>query len=198
MENLIRIITIAALTFIAGTGFGTYYHSEILARAHVLPGVGKPVAHVSQIKASDKEDTPATISMQTLDEPLPLVFSQSLEDKDIQEDLTKGAAVLPLGTKFGQPGNVVITAHSTGTSDFGPYRFAFAKLSEIKEGQAFTIQDQGIEYTYKVYGSEVVWPDQVDKLPDDERSTVTLVTCWPLWTDYKRLLVHGELTGVHY
>lgn len=138
----------------------------------------------------------STLVMEQLAEPLPLVYSDTLEEKQIQQYLKQGAAVLPLGTTFGQPGNVVITAHSSGFESFGPYRFAFTKLGELEAGEEFQITAGTTTYTYRVYAKEIVWPSQVDRLPDDDRSTVTLVTCWPPWTNLKRLLVHSELVGV--
>ena len=92
----------------------------------------------------------------------------------------------------------MVTAHSSGTAAFGPYRFAFAKLGELTTGQEFQVNTPAATYTYRVYGTEIVWPHEVDKLPNDDRSTVTLVTCWPLWTNFKRLLVHSELVNVEY
>jgi len=138
----------------------------------------------------------STLMMEQFIAPLPLVYSDTLEEKQIQQYLKQGAVVLPLGTTIGQPGNVVITAHSSGFESFGPYRFAFTKLGELEEGQEFQITTNGTTYTYRVYSKEIVWPNEVDKLPQDNRSTVTLVTCWPVWTNFKRLLVHAELIGV--
>jgi len=138
----------------------------------------------------------STLVMEQLAEPLPLVYSDTLEEKQIQQYLKQGAVILPLGTTFGQPGNVVITAHSSGFESFGPYRFAFTKLGELGAGEEFQITAGTTTYTYRVYAKEIVWPNQVDRLPDDDRSTVTLVTCWPPWTNLKRLLVHSELVGV--
>ena len=87
---------------------------------------------------------------------------------------------------------------SSGTAAFGPYRFAFAKLAELESGQTYQIKTPTAVYTYRVYGQEIVWPHEVNKLPQDDRSTVTLVTCWPLWTNFKRLLVHSELVSTDY
>ena len=65
------------------------------------------------------------LELPLMDEALPLVFSDTLEEAQIQEQLKRGAVVLPLGVDFGEEGNVVITAHSSGLNKMGPYRFAF-------------------------------------------------------------------------
>lgn len=200
--RIIVIATAPVLVFAAGVGAGAYYHAELLVlwRAYVLaPRQNEPIpaSPAPQIKGSaDAEQHTSTLSLDQLPEPLPLVYSGTLEEERLQEYLKEGAVVLPLGTAFGKPGNVVITAHSSGTAAFGPYRFAFSKLSELEAGQQFRVSTPTATYTYQVYGKEIVWPHQVDKLPSGDRSTVTLVTCWPLWTNFKRLLVHAELIDV--
>lgn len=189
--------TVTILFFAGGMVAGAYYHTELGVWWAALTGERQPVATAPAELPEIAPDT-SVLEMKQLDSPLPLVFSDTLDEGVIQEHLRNGAVVLPLGTSFGEQGNVVVTAHSTGTTSFGPYRFAFAKLSELKEGDEFSVKTPHATYTYRVFGNEIVWPHEVDKLPNDDRSTVTLVTCWPLWTNFKRLLVHGELVNVAY
>ncbi len=188
---------IIVFVLLLGIIIGVYYHTEL----SVLWGGVVPLPETSYTPTALPSVDPAAqsfIDLPSLDEPLPLVYSTTLDEHTLQEYLKNGAVVLPLGTTFGEPGNVVVTAHSSGTENFGPYRFAFAKLSELKEGDEYSISTPTATYKYKVYKKEIVWPTQVDKLPHDDRSTVTLVTCWPLWTNFQRLLVHTELVGVDY
>ncbi|MBI4021947.1 MAG: sortase [Candidatus Andersenbacteria bacterium] len=197
MLTRLVVSTLIILTaFSAGIAFGVYYHAELLVYWRVLvlaPRATNPPAPVSPPPATDTTAHNSALTFDQLPEPLPLVYSDTLEEERLQQYLKEGAVVLPLGTSFGEPGNVVVTAHSSGTAAFGPYRFAFAKLGELEAGQQFNISTPTATYTYQVYGKEIVWPHEVNKLPNDSRSTVTLVTCWPLWTNFKRLLVHAEL-----
>jgi sortase A len=183
------------LIFFSGVGAGVYYHTEIsvLARHYLGVEIVNPASTPLTQEAPPPTDAHSFVVLPKLEAPLPLVYSETLEENQIQEDLKRGAVVLPLGTTFGEAGNVVVTAHSSGSAAFGPYRSAFAKLSEINEGEEFSVTTPTGTYTYRVFGKEIVWPHQVDHLPQDDRSTVTLVTCWPLWTNFKRLLVHSEL-----
>ncbi len=185
--------------FALGIVGGVYYQNEILVywRSIMILNNSQPTTTPTPTQKPAESRAP-TLQMEQLEEPLPLVYSDTLEEQRLQEYLKEGAVVLPLGTAFGEPGNVVITAHSSGNQAFGPYRFAFSKLGEMKEGNEFTLHTSTAVYTYRVYGKEVVWPHEVDKLPNDDRSTVTLVTCWPLWTNFKRLLVHAELINTSY
>lgn len=186
------IIIVIILIFPVGLALGSYYHREAL----VLWQHSRWGSFFAPPTSGLSTPTPTTfssLSLSTVPEPIPLIFSETLDEPTLQEYLKQGAIVLPLGRNFGEPGNMVVTAHSSGTAAFGPYRFAFAKLSELKAGEEFSITTADHRYTYRVYGQEIVWPHQVDRLPNDDRSTVTLVTCWPLWTNFKRLLVHSEL-----
>lgn len=192
----VGLLIVVGVAIVSTLLTGAYYHNEIAVLLKKYLGVN--LATTNNGVPSNLPPTPVVSSesflkMSTLNEPLPLVYSDTLEEQQLQEYLKQGAVVLPLGTTFGEPGNVVVTAHSSGTAAFGEYRFAFARLSELEAGQEFTIATPQATYTYKVYAKEIVWPHQVDKLPNDDRSTVTLVTCWPLWTNFKRLLVHSEL-----
>ena len=187
-------IFIGLLILAGGVGIGFYYHPEISVLLNGLfplaaPTVPTPTATLN---------TENTLILPGISDPLPLVFSATLDEAQIQEMLKQGAVVLPLGIDFGQPGNVVVTAHSSGTAAFGPYRFAFARLAELQDGQTVTVKTPAADYTYKVYSQQIVWPHEVDKLPQGEKPTVTLVTCWPLWTNFKRLLVNAELIKTEY
>lgn len=189
------LVLLLALT--GSVAIGVYYHTELTILWRGIMQQSN-VAVTVPILPSINPQEDSFIILPSLDAPLPLVFSESLEEEQIQAYLKQGAVVLPLGTSFGEKGNVVVTAHSSGTASFGPYRFAFAKLSELNEDDVYSISTPKATYRYKVYKKEIVWPHEVDKLPNDDRSTVTLVTCWPLWTNFQRLLVHTELTGVEY
>lgn len=187
-------IGVVIIFFVLGIGVGAYYHTELWV---LWRGLTNNDTVVEPVTTPLTEDS-TFITLPGIEGPLPVVFSKTLDEPTIQGLLKEGAVSLPLGTSFGDKGNMVVTAHSSGFESFGPYRFAFAKLSELTPGQEYTVTTPKAVYTYKVYGSEVVWPTEVDKLPKGDKSTVTLVTCWPLWTNFKRLLVFSELVKTEY
>lgn len=191
---IVSLVLVSAVAAVAGAR----YHTELNVMWWGIQPVDHIVAEPTLVSPSPTPESGSFITLPGIDGPLPLVFSETLEEAVIQEHLKNGAVVLPLGITFGEPGNVVITAHSSGTASFGAYRFAFAKLSELNDGDEYSINTPTATYRYKVYKKEIVWPYEVNKLPQDDRSTVTLVTCWPLWTNFKRLLVHSELINVEY
>jgi len=97
----------------------------------------------------------------------------------------------------GQYGNAVIFGHSTLPQFFRPtnYKTIFSTLPTLTKGDIFTITYDGIQYRYKVYDMIVVDPTDLSPLEqifDD--SYVTLVTCVPPGTYWKRLNVKARLS----
>lgn len=94
----------------------------------------------------------------------------------------------------GQLGNVPISGHSSNEFyDDGAAKFIFARLSQLKKGDTFYLNYKGTRYTYSVTHSKVVKPTEVTALQiGDNKPMVTLITCTPIGTAEKRLLVFAE------
>ncbi len=128
---------------------------------------------------------------------VPLVLSASIDDGDILKTLNKGAALYPNGVLPGRLGNVFVSAHSTGEPWKGKYRFAFLKINELAEDNLIHLDYEGTRYTYRIFKSEIVRPEEGLKIVSDRPvPTVTLMACWPLWSTDKRILVTAELTNI--
>ena len=94
---------------------------------------------------------------------------------------------LPVG---GASAHCVLTAHS----GMGNLRM-FDDIRQLVPGDLVLLHTMGDTYAYRVTGSEVVWPDEVDSLAiEPERDLLTLVTCTPYGVNDHRLLVHCERT----
>ncbi len=95
----------------------------------------------------------------------------------------------------GQIGNTVLSGHSSNDLfDPGNYKFIFARLEQLAEGDTFYINYLGTRYTYSITKKEIVRPTDVQKLVYDTegKPVVTLITCVPLGTAQNRLLVTAE------
>jgi sortase A len=99
-------------------------------------------------------------------------------------------------SKPGQNGNVPIAGHSSNDAlapGDAAVKFIFAQLEQMKVGDTFYLNYKGIRYTYSVSKIMVVKPSQVTKLQiGKDKPYATLITCTPLGTAEKRLLVFGE------
>lgn len=97
-------------------------------------------------------------------------------------------------SKPGQVGNTVIAGHSSNDIvDTGAYKFIFARLEQLAVGDTVYVNHEGKRYAYTITKTEVVKPTEVSKLvyPTD-KPILTLITCTPLGTALKRLLVTAE------
>lgn len=94
----------------------------------------------------------------------------------------------------GQIGNTVISGHSSNDLfDGGDYKFIFAQLEKLKEGDIIYANYEGKQYAYAVREFKVVLPTEVSSvIRNDGKPWLTLITCTPLGTAQKRLLVFAE------
>lgn len=70
----------------------------------------------------------------------------------------------------------------------------FYLLGELNEGDIFFINYKGSNFTYKVYMKKIITTQESEYLnyTDSEKEIVILQTCWPIGTNWKRLLVFAE------
>ena len=70
----------------------------------------------------------------------------------------------------------------------------FYLLGELNNGDVIFVDLNGYNYTYKVYKQLVIDANQVQylKYTEPDKELVVLQTCWPIGTDWKRLLVFAE------
>ena len=113
------------------------------------------------------------------------------------EDLTKSLIHFLPRSLPGEYGNVVIFGHSTLPQLYNPkdYKTIFTYLSSLEKNNRMYIKMNDVQYEYEVYDMFVVNPDQVSVLEEKtDASYLTLITCVPPGTYWKRLVVRAKLT----
>jgi LPXTG-site transpeptidase (sortase) family protein len=114
-------------------------------------------------------------------------------EKDIQQALQDGVVHYPGTAEPGEHGNVVITGHSSYFLwDPGKFKDVFALLHQVVEGDTIIVYYNQKKYTYVAYEKQVVMPDQVDVLTQGGVDRLTLITCTPVGTNLKRLIVFAR------
>ncbi len=70
----------------------------------------------------------------------------------------------------------------------------FYLLGELKNGDEISLEKNSRIFTYRVYNQLVVKPSQTEylKYSDPTREVLILQTCWPIGTDWNRLLIFAE------
>lgn len=143
--------------------------------------------------------TTVTVSIEKLNVSAPMIWSKTDNEKDQLEELENGLAHFMGTASPGQKGNSIISGHSSNYAwAKGSYNYVFRNLNDLESGDVVTIktvQKNGriITYKYKVNEKYVAFPDEERIFAETENPTLTLSTCWPLGTNYKRVIVKAEL-----
>ncbi len=115
-------------------------------------------------------------------------------DLNLSEHLVNypGTAVPP------DNGNAIIFGHSTLPQLFDQtnYKTIFAKLHQVKNGDTILVSAENKLYKYKVFQMIVVSADDTSIFTQEfNKSYLTLVTCTPPGTTWKRLVVKAQLAS---
>jgi sortase A len=118
-------------------------------------------------------------------------------ESDMQAALRYGVIHYP-GTAYpGQEGNVVITGHSSYFPwDSGRFKDVFAVLHDMRKGDKILLYSNQKQFIYEVSSIEKVWPSDLNVLKPSAENKLTLITCTPLGTNIKRLVVEAKLISV--
>lgn len=114
-------------------------------------------------------------------------------EKDMQKALQNGVVHYPGTSLPGQTGNTVITGHSSYFPwDPGRFKDVFALLHEVKISDKLVIYYEQDKFLYEVTDIKVVLPEDVDVLKQTPGNQLTLITCTPIGTNLKRLIVTAK------
>lgn len=171
--------------------------------AYTSPGTSVPdniiVDPTTTIAVSDEP----RLIIPKLSIDVPAIYENTMgrtnkETYDLQmAAMSKGVAwfaVPKANSRPGQIGNVVLSGHSSSEwFETGDYKFIFARLEQMTIDDTIYLNYEGIRYSYKITKKEVVLPSNVAALQyDTVKPMLTLITCVPLGTADKRLLVTAE------
>ncbi len=124
----------------------------------------------------------------------PLVFSSGTTQKELNQALNQGVVVYPGSVLPGQNGNLFLTGHSsTYPWNKTQYGQVFTLLDKLEPGDVIIIYYNQYKYEYQVTKKYVTSPDKVSVGGPSQAKTITLMTCWPIGTTWKRLMVEGIL-----
>lgn len=96
-------------------------------------------------------------------------------------------------------GNTVIFGHSTLPQLFNPkdYTTIFANAYKLQINDAISITIENVSYIYKIKTIRVVDPSDTSVFSQDiDNSYLTLVTCTPPGTTWKRLIIKGRMEKI--
>lgn len=133
---------------------------------------------------------------------VPVIYGIGADDKSQLAAMEKGVAHWPGGQQAksvpGQAGNTVIAGHSSNDIfGAGEFKFIFSQLERLEAGDTIYMNYEGKRYTYNVTRKDIVLPkgEWQSVITYTDKPMLVLVTCWPLGTAQKRLLVTAEQTS---
>lgn len=133
------------------------------------------------------------ISIPKINVSAPIIYGSPSDELSIQRSLQNGV-VHYAGTPVpGKPGNSVIVGHSSNDPwEPGHYKFVFVLLDKLVIGDTFSINHESKRYVYEVTEVKVVAPTDLSVLQQTTQPTLTLITCTPPGTSWRRLIIHAK------
>jgi len=120
---------------------------------------------------------------------VPIIKDVDGSDKDkYNKALKKGLAHYKGTALPGEKGNIFIFGHSS-SDEAGSYGKVFAKLNDLARGDLIRVYYQFKQYDYEVYEKKIVEATDLYVLDRGDKEKLTLMTCWPVGTKDKRLVV---------
>ena len=182
----------AGLAFREHYEFGTLFNgfSVEIAPAHL-----SKLNRVTGVKAIYPVDEHSGIVIPKIGANAKVVWGVDWQDSSVyQQALTKGVAHAKGTALPGEPGNAFLFAHS-GADFYEAIRYnaEFYLLSKLEAGDEVYLFRDGKKLAYRVTDTRTVSPEEVGYLSGDaKKKTLTLMTCWPAGTTYKRLVVLAD------
>jgi sortase A len=157
------------------------------------PAVEKPPVDENPLATPGFGDTWATLHVPRwgLEYNVPIV-----EGTDRVKILNKGLIGHYEGTEGpGRIGNFATSAHRT------TYGKPYNRVAELQIGDSMIVETAQYYFVYKMYDSEIVYPDAVRVIwpvPNEEgaeptKRIMTMTTCHPMFSARQRFVVWGEL-----
>ena len=114
--------------------------------------------------------------------------------QEYQVALTKGVAQARGTRTPDEVGNLFIFSHSSANFyEATVYNSVFYLLDKLKAGDEIDVFYKKTKYVYLVTAKKIVLPSDVSYLSGvGTKKTLTLMTCWPAGTTFRRLLVIAE------
>ncbi len=174
-------------------------NSLITSGINTLTGVDYTNAHnwFPGVTAANGSQPVRNVPSYTLS--IPKLGIQDAEVSTIDSDLSKHLVNYEGTAIPAEKGNAVVIGHSTLPQLFNPkdYKAIFATAYTLKNDDIIQVTIAGITYTYKIYSITVVDADDTSVFAQDfSDSILTIVTCTPPGTTWKRLIIKSKLQTI--
>lgn len=168
-----------------------------VAKVEINYNLNKPKANINQITPLDKDFGIVIPKIGANAKIIPNV--DPYNSNIYQAALTKGVAQAKGSASPSEIGNMFLFSHSSANIlEAGRYNSIFYLLSKLEKNDEIHIFYKNVKYKYAVSEIKIVDAKDISYLKrqpstiNHQSSSLTLMTCWPAGTTYKRLLVIAE------
>jgi len=151
-------------------------------------------APLPQISTAQKYNKTDSIIISKIGVEAPIITSQAKTDKELNQDLNKGVIIYPGSDMPGEIGNLFLTGHSSVYPwNKTPYGKVFAKLNSLEKGDRVVVYYNQQKFEYQIDNKQIEAPQDVMLVHATDKTRITLMTCWPIGNNTKRLVLEGSL-----
>lgn len=166
-------------------------------QAYISPGNVNPANFIVNPNTELAVGPDPKLIIPKINVDVPVVYDVTPDYDSQMKAMENGVAYFGIpgaNSKPGQVGNTVLSGHSSNDIiDKGDYKFIFARLDQLEQGDSIYLNYEGKRYTYTITSKKVVTPTEVNALVyPTTKPELTLITCTPLGTSLNRLLVTAE------
>lgn len=157
----------------------------------------KQTENITKSKNKPQIETNYVLNIEKLQITAPIILNVNGNNKEEYNKALEGGVAHLTGSALpGKTGNIFIFGHSSYYAwKPGNYKKIFATLNQLVAGDKIEISSNLKKYTYQVMEQKIVLSNDVSVTKQDHSEhKLTLMTCWPLNTDYKRLVIVANLS----
>ncbi|MEI7792635.1 MAG: sortase [Candidatus Berkelbacteria bacterium] len=165
--------------------------TQIVLEPGLVVSTGNVVAPPKERNLPTMQENYVKIPVLNIDAPI--TWRVNNVPADVSLGLENGLIHINGTALPGEKGNIYVTGHSSNYIwAKGNYNSIFATLDQLIVGDLIYVKFNGETYVYKVSGQKVVVPTDLSVFNQTDQSKLTLVTCWPIGTSLKRLVVEAK------
>jgi LPXTG-site transpeptidase (sortase) family protein len=191
--------------FLISMTYATYLYLPIASALFKYQIASREVGQISVILTPTPIPIPEQKMEYSITIPKILAFSKIVDNvspfdqKEYLKVLEDNVVAQAINTSYPGSGpghSTYIFAHSTSQGlSMLRKNAVFYLLGELKNDDVVFVERNGVNYTYKVYQQLIVNANQTEylKYTDPKKEVLILQTCWPIGTDWKRMLVFAQL-----
>lgn len=141
----------------------------------------------------------ATLVIDSIGVKAPIVFGIPDDNDLIYDGLERGVVHYSNTAKPGMPGASIMLGHSSAFPWYkGEYGAVFALLSRLEAGERFYIQyEDNRTFVFQMQQAVIFNPflndERLNALENSPGSSVILISCYPVGTNYKRIALQAVL-----